>query len=241
MYHRFALRFSSVTLRLVPRSCQPHLCAHAMPVIPPWSGSLFARSRSICILVLVSSLFLSGCSTLSSSTAQLDDAYADNRDHADELHELITSLDIQWSNGNPGLQGNALPAAERFVSTALSHVGTQYKFGGTSPESGFDCSGLVWFAARKSLGLEMPRSSAEQARFGQSVKRSELRKGDLVFFNTRGRRYSHVGIYIGNDRFVHAPRKGAAVRVESLSSRYWTKRYNGARRFVDQVELASNQ
>lgn len=119
------------------------------------------------------------------------------------------------------------------VSTALNVLGTKYKFGGNTPYTGFDCSGLVIYAAEKSLGLKLPRQSAQIAHEGISVKREELRKGDLVFFNTRGHRYSHVGIYLGNEKFVHAPRTGAVVRVEDMSQNYWKKRYNGARRLAD--------
>jgi cell wall-associated NlpC family hydrolase len=111
-------------------------------------------------------------------------------------------------------------------------LGIKYRFGGETPNTGFDCSGLVSYAAEKSLGLKLPRSSAEMAREGESVKTSELRKGDLVFFNTRGHRNSHVGIYLGNKQFVHAPRAGAVVRVESMDIAYWKKRYNGARRLA---------
>lgn len=116
------------------------------------------------------------------------------------------------------------------ASTALKFLGVKYRYGGGSPSTGFDCSGLVAYAAEKSLGLQLPRSSRDMASEGESVNRNELRKGDLVFFNTRGHRFSHVGIYLGNRQFVHAPRTGAKVRVENMDIAYWTKRYNGARR-----------
>lgn len=116
------------------------------------------------------------------------------------------------------------------AGTALKFLGVKYRFGGDTPSTGFDCSGLVGYAAEKSLGLKLPRRSAEIARQGKSVRKSELKKGDLVFFNTLGRRFSHVGIYLGNQKFVHAPRTGAVVRIESMETAYWKKRYNGARR-----------
>lgn len=190
----------------------------------------------IWLLAIIVPLVLSGCSTTSSPSAELDESRLAYWSQIDELDNLIADLELQRDEQ---LYGFSRAPARRFVDLALSHVGTKYKWGGTSPDVGFDCSGLVWFAAQESLGLEMPRSSSEQARFGQQVKRSELREGDLVFFNTRGRRNSHVGIYVGNDRFVHAPRTGARVRIERLSSSYWAKRYNGARRVVNVVELAS--
>src|SRR5690606_26993730 len=118
------------------------------------------------------------------------------------------------------------------ASTALSVLGIKYLYGGDTPDTGFDCSGLVTYAAEKSLGLKLPRTSADQAKLGQSIKRDELKTGDLVFFNTRGRRFSHVGIYLGDRKFVHAPRTGSVVRIESMDVSYWQKRYNGARRLA---------
>ena len=118
------------------------------------------------------------------------------------------------------------------ASTALNYLGINYRFGGDTPSSGFDCSGLVRYAAEKSLGLKLPRRSAEMARLGESIKRNQLERGDLVFFNTRGQRFSHVGIYLGDNKFVHAPSTGSKVRVEDMTIGYWKKRYNGARRLA---------
>jgi len=124
------------------------------------------------------------------------------------------------------------------VSEALNYLGIRYRFGGSSPDTGFDCSGLVTYSAERSLGLKLPRNAAEMAQQGISVAKNELKAGDLVFFNTMGRRYSHVGIYLGDDRFVHSPSAGGVVRVESMTMAYWTKRYNGARR-LDNSLMAS--
>lgn len=124
------------------------------------------------------------------------------------------------------------PHSRGLASTALTYLGINYRLGGNTPSQGFDCSGLVRYAAEKSLGLKLPRRSAEMAGLGTSVKRSELERGDLVFFNTLGRRFSHVGIYLGDGKFVHAPRTGSKVRVESMNIGYWQKRYNGARRLA---------
>jgi cell wall-associated NlpC family hydrolase len=124
------------------------------------------------------------------------------------------------------------------VSEALNYLGIRYRFGGTSPDTGFDCSGLVSYTVERSLGLKLPRNAAEMAQQGIAVNKNELKAGDLVFFNTLGRRYSHVGIYLGDDRFVHSPSAGGVVRVESMAMTYWAKRYNGARR-LDNSLLAS--
>ena len=127
----------------------------------------------------------------------------------------------------------------QLANTALEYLGVRYRWGGSDPETGFDCSGLISYAAEQSLGLKMPRQAAEMAKIGQSVKRDDLQIGDLVFFNTLGHRYSHVGIYVGDDSFVHAPRSGAVVRVEKMTVSYWAKRYNGARR-LNVAQLSAN-
>ena len=127
-------------------------------------------------------------------------------------------------------QGSGVSSDNALVSEALNYLGIRYRFGGNSPDTGFDCSGLVTYTAERSQGLKLPRNAAEIAQQGVSVSKSELKAGDLVFFNTMGRRYSHVGIYLGDDRFVHSPSSGGVVRVENMTLAYWSKRYNGARR-----------
>jgi len=122
------------------------------------------------------------------------------------------------------------PDARELARAALTQLGIKYRYGGKAPSTGFDCSGLVVYAAEQSLGLKLPHHAASLAQLGLAVKRKELREGDLVFFNTRGRRFSHMGIYLGENRFVHAPRTGTVVRVERMDTAYWQKRYNGARR-----------
>jgi cell wall-associated NlpC family hydrolase len=118
------------------------------------------------------------------------------------------------------------------VETAEGFIGLPYQWGGSSAEEGFDCSGLT-MAVYQLNGLNLPRSSREQYSVGDAVQRSELAKGDLVFFATKGRkRVSHVGIYAGDDQFIHAPGKGKTIRVDSLSDRYYTSRYVGARKYL---------
>lgn len=113
---------------------------------------------------------------------------------------------------------------------ARSAVGVRYRYGGNSPRTGFDCSGLVVHVYDRAWGMTLPRSTQEQRHAGHAVKRAELQPGDLVFYNTRHRPFSHVGIYLGDRNFVHAPRPGQRVRVESIDSPYWRARFNGARR-----------
>lgn len=119
---------------------------------------------------------------------------------------------------------------------ALVTVGTPYRYGGTSPDTGFDCSGLVAHVYEQAWGLSLPRRTEEQRAIGHPIKLAELEPGDLVFYNTRRRPYSHVGIYLGDGNFVHAPRRGQRVRVESINTRYWRKRFNGARRLDPPVD-----
>jgi cell wall-associated NlpC family hydrolase len=113
---------------------------------------------------------------------------------------------------------------------AVSLLGVAYRFGGSSPNTGLDCSGFIQYVFKKSLKVNLPRTSSEMAHTGRSVSKSELMPGDLVFFNTRGFTYSHVGIYLGNGKFIHAPRTGKNIEVTALNQAYWAARYNGARR-----------
>ena len=132
--------------------------------------------------------------------------------------------------------GEYTHAAEQLVDEALSYLGIRYRFGGTSPATGLDCSGLVLNVFRNAVGLDLPRTAREMANLGDKIGRQELKPGDLVFFNTMRRTFSHVGIYLGDGKFVHAPSSGGKVRVESISTAYWAKRFNGARRLIDEGE-----
>ena len=124
----------------------------------------------------------------------------------------------------------ATATAQDAIDQAMDLLGIRYRRGGTSPEAGFDCSGFVSHVFREGLGLILPRSSKEMSRSGEVIGQEELRPGDLVFFNTMRKAFSHVGIYLGDNQFVHAPRSGGRVRIEDLRDGYWTKRFNGARR-----------
>jgi cell wall-associated NlpC family hydrolase len=130
------------------------------------------------------------------------------------------------------LTGFEVPAFEvqEMLDTALSYLGVPYRFGGASPRTGFDCSGLVNHVFRQAFGLSLPRTAREIARNGAAVARGELLPGDLVFFNTRGFLNSHVGIYLGDSKFVHAPNARGRVRIDDLDDTYYRTRFNGARR-----------
>lgn len=126
----------------------------------------------------------------------------------------------------------ATDTASELVFTAMNFLGVPYRRGGNSAEQGFDCSGFTRHLFESTVGLVLPRRSDEQATKAglQEVPKADLQPGDLVFFNTMRRAFSHVGIYIGEGRFIHSPRAGGQVRVENMTESYWTRRFDGARR-----------
>ncbi|WP_349572416.1 C40 family peptidase [Azotobacter salinestris] len=132
------------------------------------------------------------------------------------------------------------PAAEDVLVRALGLVGTPYRWGGNTPDSGFDCSGLIGYVYREAAGIRLPRSTREMlAMRAPGVRLEALRSGDLVFFATDGgRRVSHAGIYVGEGRFVHAPSSGGTVRLDRLSDDYWRASYLGARRVLRGLPMA---
>jgi len=122
--------------------------------------------------------------------------------------------------------------ASELVMNAMGFLGVPYRRGGNSVETGFDCSGFVKAMYQQTLGLMLPRRANEQAAATQKIDRQELQPGDLVFFNTLRRTFSHVGIYIGDNKFIHSPKPGAQVRVEDMGVPYWNRRFDGARRVL---------
>jgi cell wall-associated NlpC family hydrolase len=116
------------------------------------------------------------------------------------------------------------------VVNAMGFLGVPYRRGGNTAESGFDCSGFVRAIYEQTVGLLLPRRAEQQAAATQNIDKKDLQPGDLVFFNTMRRAFSHVGIYIGDGKFIHAPKPGAEVRVESMGVSYWARRFDGARR-----------
>jgi cell wall-associated NlpC family hydrolase len=127
------------------------------------------------------------------------------------------------------------PERAEALLQALLTLGVDYHNGGNSPASGFDCSGLVAHVFREAYGMRLPHNAQAQSELGVRVSLSELRAGDLVFYNTLNRPFSHVGIYVGDGRFVHAPKTGAQVRVDRVTAWYWAKRFDGARRIQPQA------
>ena len=119
---------------------------------------------------------------------------------------------------------------EEISIQAMSLVGVPYRWGGNTPEAGFDCSGLVRYVVDRAASVNLPRTTADMSSRGESIEPDEVAPGDLIFFNTTGRPHSHVGIYVGKLRFVNAPSTGGTVRLDYLTNPYWAKRFDGIRR-----------
>ncbi|MBC7719343.1 MAG: C40 family peptidase [Chitinophagaceae bacterium] len=149
---------------------------------------------------------------------------------------LLTQIDKTLDNVRQSV-GNK---ASELVVDAMGFLGVPYKRGGNSAESGFDCSGFVRAMYEQSIGLILPRRAEQQAAATQNIDRADLQPGDLVFFNTMRRAFSHVGIYVGDGKFIHSPRTGSEVRVESMNMSYWKNRFDGARR-VQNVQVPAAQ
>lgn len=142
---------------------------------------------------------------------------------AEETHAAVTpSEQIDTSTWSE--------QAREVLLNALSLTGVRYKYGGNSPDTGFDCSGFVRYVYQQATNLSLPHSARAISQIGKTIPKHELKPGDLVFFNTLKSAFSHVGIYIGDNRFIHSPSSGSGVRVDDMKSDYWEKRYNGAQR-----------
>ena len=183
-------------------------------IVPPVSKSPAKRwPTRILAGVLAPLLALPGCAT-----------------REDPLLDMLREHGVvaQPAPAAPPAQG----AGADLVLAALNFLDTRYRLGGNSAADGFDCSGFTRHVYATALGVALPRRSAEQARQAgwHDVAQHQLLPGDLVFFNTLRRTYSHVGIYVGDGRFIHAPRSGAQVRIEDMRSSYWSTRFDGGRR-----------
>jgi cell wall-associated NlpC family hydrolase len=170
------------------------------------------QSHNPLFLIGFLSLFLTGCASQSVRLPQAE---------TEAEPEAVTAPAV-----------NGTDSASSVAMQALAQLGTPYRTGGLSPQTGFDCSGLVAYAYREGAGLALPRNTFDLSQKGVPVDRNALRPGDLVFYDTQRRAYSHVGIYLGEDRFIHAPSSGGEVRVENLRAGYWMRRYSGARRVI---------
>ena len=151
----------------------------------------------------------------------------------DALERLIRERTEHDGHSNSSSSGRRSSGSQDeagdLIMNAMSLIGLSYRFGGNSPTQGLDCSGFMQYIFKRSMGITLPRTSAEMATVGQQVDRANLKPGDMVFFGSGGR-VSHVGMYIGNDRFIHAPRTGRDIEITSMNGTYWKNRYITARR-----------
>ena len=177
-------------------------------------------SRWLCILLLT-------CATSAQAAPQA--ANSDELDRFVTEKGLLTRLE-DVSHKVADKAHTVADNASHLVVNAMGFLGVPYKRGGNSAETGFDCSGFVRAMYEQTVGLLLPRRADQQAAATQVIDKKDLQPGDLVFFNTMRRNFSHVGIYVGNNKFIHAPRSGSEVRVEDMGVSYWTRRFNGARR-----------
>jgi cell wall-associated NlpC family hydrolase len=177
-------------------------------------------SRWLCTLLLA-------CATAAHAVPQASNPDEFDRFAADK--GLITRLE-DVSHKVADRAHDMADRASNLVVNAMGFLGVPYKRGGNSAETGFDCSGFVRAIYEQTVGLLLPRRADQQAAATQVIDKKDLQPGDLVFFNTMRRSFSHVGIYVGDNKFIHAPRSGAQIRVEDMGVSYWARRFNGARR-----------
>jgi cell wall-associated NlpC family hydrolase len=148
------------------------------------------------------------------------------------LSLLLLGACASTKNNVQAHEAGSTAIVKKLTSYAWSLIGVPYKSGGNSPKTGFDCSGFVGHVFQHTASVSLPHEAQQISRHGLKVQSSQLREGDLVFYDTNDQAYSHVGIYLGNDRFIHAPSNGGSVRVEDMKLDYWRKHYNGARRIT---------
>lgn len=139
------------------------------------------------------------------------------------------------------LGSSMVDGTEMLIDNAMQLIGVRYRWGGNTPQSGLDCSGFVRYVFNDTFGFLLPRKSVQMSKVGEVIDKEELRPGDLVFFNTMKHAFSHVGIYVGENKFIHAPSKGKTIRVDDMTKAYWVKRYNGARRLEGADALSDEQ
>ncbi len=183
---------------------------------PPWGCNKLRRMRKFAAACLIA-LAMPGAAAW-----------------ADELADFLTQKGLL----SPSLPPPALPKASEVAVHAMGFMGVPYRWGGNEAETGLDCSGFVRAVYQQILGVTLPRTSDRQAAVTLTIDLKDLAPGDLVFFNTMKQAFSHVGIYVGEGRFVHAPRTGERIRLEKLAGSYWRDRFDGARRVVASVEAA---
>ena len=171
--------------------------------------------KYLAVALLVPVLLLNACSTTHPTTTKK------------KTVSLPRSKNISLANIKA--EGNA----REVVMYALGLLDVDYQFGGSNPEAGLDCSGMASFIYQNALGIKLPHNAAEIAKRTREIRVEQLRAGDFVFFNSMNRSYSHMGIYLGDGKFIHAPRTNSTIRVERLDNQYFSARFDGARTLFD--------
>ena len=220
--------------------CCAALCAAGAPAFAAGiqqtaTNAPLVTPSSQAVVLSASSTAAAGSATVATASKPLAAATLPNSPAASTTHVRPIFGDL--ATLQPGttivLDAPAKPGItdriQGVLTKAMTLLGTPYRWGGESPENGFDCSGLVGYLYRSVLGVDLPRVSRQMATTGQQIERTALVPGDLVFFGRRGR-VNHVGIYVGEGRFLHAPSRGKDVRVDSLTSSYWSGRFMQGRR-----------
>ncbi len=148
---------------------------------------------------------------------------------------LLSTASASWANDDMPSAATAstqIDGSDELVFHALAFLGVKYRYGGNNPDTGWDCSGYVFHVFKHAIGVVLPRDSFAMSERGEAITREELQPGDLVFFNTLKRDFSHVGIYLGDNRFIHAPSSGKVVQISDMNVEYWSRHFNGGRRIV---------
>ena len=180
-------------------------------------------------LIMVAALIASGAQAFAAPSGSGDDMdnFLAEKGLLTQITEASQNLTLSVTQR---VARSVTEKASELVVTAMGFLGVPYKRGGNNFETGFDCSGFVRAMYEQTAGLLLPRRAEQQAAATTQIDKADLQPGDLVFFNTLKRAFSHVGIYVGDGKFIHSPKPGAEVRVEDMQKSYWTRRFDGARR-----------
>ena len=172
-----------------------------------------------CLLVATASLFMSACSQVPQRSGN---HRVSTPTHQSQPTQYSQQQRTQHPQSSPVASQN--PLRNHMVNVARSTIGTPYKWGGNSPQRGFDCSGIMSYVHKNAMGIKIPRTAAKQRDHSRTISYAQLQPGDMLFFKT-GRKTNHVGVYIGDRKFIHAPSGGKRVKVAKMDSSYWHKRF----------------
>lgn len=207
--------------------------------LPPYPAAVIRRLRppsspfsgALRLLTVLASLHAAGVHAAPEGLPA-GPATAASATVVDPVMRLLEERGLIEAGRSPEIVRQVRDTASDMVMTAMNFIGVRYQRGGNSADTGFDCSGFTRHVFENSIGLVLPRRADEQANSAGllRIEMENLKPGDLVFFNTMRRAFSHVGIYVGDGKFIHSPRTGSSVRVEDMRQAYWVQRFNGARR-----------